>query len=306
MQKVFVMGGFEGGDEGGFWDTDTLAALVEKQNEKRSKSATATKSHIETSDSGYRIKAHAKINIFFKITGYQDGRPTLLSRCVRVDELYDTISFVPCECEAFTIEGCDTVPLESNTIYKAYKALCSYTADPDIAEFFHEHKVVVTKGIPYSAGLAGASSDAASFMHLLKEVCNLVISSDELAKIGSSVAADVPFFIYNYSSANVSGCGEIVEAFEEEALKMELYTPDLEWDTALICETVEKQLSADIALSTFADWQRLDSRSILKLASDPVLLNDLYYAARLAFPDLKKEARENWYSSGWTFFKLID
>ncbi|RLA68824.1 MAG: 4-(cytidine 5'-diphospho)-2-C-methyl-D-erythritol kinase, partial [Epsilonproteobacteria bacterium] len=75
----------------------------------------------------YSIKAHAKVNIFLKITGHKDGYHTLLSRFVRVEDLYDTIKFVPCECETFTIEGCEGVPLESNTIYKAYKALNDHT-----------------------------------------------------------------------------------------------------------------------------------------------------------------------------------
>lgn len=300
------MGGFEGGDEAGFWDIDALAALIDRQNDKKSKHANKAKSSIETSDSGYSIKAHAKVNIFLKITGYKDGYHTLLSRFVRVEELYDTISFVPCACETFTIEGCDDIPKESNTIYKAYQALSDFTADTDIADFFDEHKVVVTKRIPSSAGLGGGSSDAAAFMHLLKEVCNLVVSTDEMAKIGSSIGADIPFFIYNYPSANVSGFGEIVEPFEEEALKIELYTPDMGCDTALVYKTFKEQFLADISLPSFSGWEKLDSKSILELTSDPIKLNDLYAAALLAYPDLKEKAKEGWFfsGSGSTFFKL--
>jgi len=174
----------------------------------------------------YCIKAHAKVNIFLKITGYKDGYHTLLSRFMRVDDLYDNIKFVPCMCETFTIEGCKGVPLESNTIYKAYKALNDYTGDLDILNFFYKHKVVVTKRIPSQAGLGGGSSDAAAFMRLVKEVCNLMLSTEELARIGGTIGADVPFFIYNYPSANVSGFGEIVEPFYEEPLQLDLFTPD--------------------------------------------------------------------------------
>jgi 4-diphosphocytidyl-2-C-methyl-D-erythritol kinase len=170
------MGGFEGGDEAGFWDIDTLPSWMDKQSETLSKTKSSAKPSISRSDSGYSIKAYTKEK-----------------------ELYDTISFVPCECEIFTIEGCDNIPLESNSIYKAFKALINFTHDLDIAEFFYKHKVVITKGIPLHSGLGGASSDAAAFILLVKEVCNLVLSSDELVKIGSMVAADVPFFICNPS-----------------------------------------------------------------------------------------------------------
>ena len=71
----------------------------------------------------YTINAHAKVNIFLKITGHKEGYHTLLSRFMRVDDLYDTITFEPCVCEVFTIEGCEGVALESNTIYKAYQTL---------------------------------------------------------------------------------------------------------------------------------------------------------------------------------------
>ena len=89
----------------------------------------------------YQIKAHAKVNIFLKITGHKEGYHTLISRFMRVEGLYDTITFEPCLCEAFTIEGCEGVPLESNTLYKAYTTLINHTRNRDIETFFRSHKV---------------------------------------------------------------------------------------------------------------------------------------------------------------------
>ena len=254
----------------------------------------------------YRIKAHAKVNIFLKITGHKDGYHTLLSRFVRVEELYDTIEFIPCECDTFTLEGCEDIPLASNTIYKAYKALNDHTGDLDILNFFYRHKVLVTKRIPSQAGLGGGSSDAAAFMRLVKEVCNLLISTKELAKVGSTIGADLPFFIYNYPSANVSGFGEIVEPFEEEPLALELYTPNIGCDTALVYKTFKEHLLDDITLCSFTGWEKLDSKTLLDLIGDPIILNDLYNAALFAYPQLKELAKEGWFfsGSGSTFFKL--
>ena len=294
------MGGFEGGDEGGFWDdeTDYIHSKPIPNN--------AGKSMIEKNNGIYSIRAHAKVNIFLKITGHKDGYHTLLSRFMRVEDLYDTITFVPCECTTFTIEGCDNVPLESNTIYKAYKALNEHTGDLDILNYFYKHKVVVTKRIPSQAGLGGGSSDAAAFMRLVKEVCNLILSTKELAKIGSTIGADLPFFIYNYPSANVSGFGEVVEAFDEETLKLELYTPNIGCDTTVVYKTFKKDLLDDITLSSFIGWDSLDSKTILEMINDPVILNDLYAASLIAYPELKDVAKDGWFfsGSGSTFFKL--
>lgn len=184
------MGGFAGGDEGGYWDIDTLPMSMDQQNGNQSENFDRKKSDIGISDSIYSIKAHARIK-----------SP---SHWTRVEDLYDTISFMPCTCKTFTIEGCDDIPFETNTIYKAFWALHDFTNDSDILDFFYTHKVVVTKRIPLSAGLGGSSSDAAAFIRLVKEVCNLILSTDELAKIGSSITPDVPFFIYDCLSANVS------------------------------------------------------------------------------------------------------
>ncbi|HFD13904.1 MAG TPA: 4-(cytidine 5'-diphospho)-2-C-methyl-D-erythritol kinase [Epsilonproteobacteria bacterium] len=255
----------------------------------------------------YSIKAHAKVNIFLKITGHKEGYHTLLSRFMRVEDVYDTIRFVPCECDSFTIEGCEDVPLESNTIYKAYKALNDHTGDLDILNFFYKHKVVVTKRIPSQAGLGGGSSDAAAFMCLVKEVCNLMLSTEALAKIGSTIGADLPFFIYNYPCANVSGFGEVVEPFEEAPLALELYTPKLGCDTTVVYKTFKQQLLDNINLCSFIGWERLDSKTLLEMIADPIILNDLYAASLIAYPELKNLAKDGWFfsGSGSTFFKVL-
>ncbi len=299
------MGGFEAEGEGGYWENDQVAKLI-AQNDKKSRNTHGIKPTIEEHDGTYSIKAHAKINIFLKITGHKDGYHTLLSRFMKVQNLYDTISFVPYKCDTFTLEGCDGVPLESNTIYKAYKALSSHPADLDILEFFNTHKVLVTKRIPSQAGLGGGSSDAAAFMLLTKEVCNLPLNTQELAKIGSTIGADIPFFIYNYPSANISGFGEKVEPFNEEPLDIELYTPNIGCDTALVYKTFKDNLLKNITVCSFFGWDAIDSKTLLHTNSDPIVLNDLYKASLLAYPKLKEVAKEGWYfsGSGSTFFRI--
>ncbi|MDF1883024.1 hypothetical protein JHD49_03645 [Sulfurimonas sp. SAG-AH-194-C21] len=139
------MGGFEGGDEGGFWDVDAIDVLIAKQNGPKLTSKKQAKVIIETKNSAYSIKDDSSISI------------------------------VPHNSTTFTIEGCDETPLESNTIYKTYKALVELTCDSDIVDFFYEHKVVLTKYTPDSSSL--------SFLVLVKELCNLVLSECELQTI---------------------------------------------------------------------------------------------------------------------------
>jgi 4-diphosphocytidyl-2-C-methyl-D-erythritol kinase len=254
----------------------------------------------------YSTKAHAKVNIFLKITGHKDGYHTLISRFMRVEDLYDTISFIPESVESFTIEGCDDVPTKSNTIYKAYEALLSHTKSSELEQFFLNHKVVVEKMIPSQAGLGGGSSDGAAFMRLANEVCRLGIDIDTLSQISSQIGADLPFFIHNYPSANVSGFGEIVEPFDEEPLPLELHRPPLGCNTAEVYKTFKRELLDRIDIDSFRGWENQKSSDILTQIEDPTTLNDLYAASLIKYPELKELAPKGWYfsGSGSTFFRV--
>ena len=248
-------------------------------------------------------KAHAKINTFLKITGHKNGYHTLLSRFIKVPHLYDTIRFVPQESESFTIEGCEDVPLESNTIYKSFLAMQNSINEQ--TDFFKHHKVVVEKNIPTGAGLGGGSSDAGAFMRLFNEVCDLEIDTPSLAKMGSTVGADIPFFVYDYDSANVSGFGEVVEPFEDELFEIELFMPDIHCDTPLVYKTFKQNLFDEIEPTSFEGWEKLTTKEVLNRA-DAVMANDLYRASLIAYPQLKEIAKEGWYfsGSGSTFFRI--
>ena len=251
-------------------------------------------------------RAYAKINSFLKITGYRDGYHTILSRFIKVKTLYDIVSFIPQKCNSFTIEGCGDIKVEENSIYKSYIAIKEHIEDKsEIDNFFKNHKVVVVKNIPSGAGLGGGSSDGATFMRLLNRVCNLNIDTPTLSKIGSKVGADIPFFIYNYDSANVRGFGEIIEEFKEDRYNIELYTPNIHCNTALVYKTFKREFLDKIDLDSFKDWDKLTSKELLSHI-DATMANDLYRASLIAYPKLQEVAKEGWYfsGSGSTFFKL--
>ena len=167
-------------------------------------------------------KSYSKVNIFLKIVGLRDNYHLIASRFVRVKNLFDTISFIKKDVDNFSIEGNFSCILEKNTVYKAYKELEKFD---EVKEFFKKNIVKIDKNIPEFAGLGGGSSNCATFLNMVNQACNLNLSKEELAKIGSNIGADVPFFVYEFDSANVSGIGEIVEEFNEESLNIEVITP---------------------------------------------------------------------------------
>jgi len=250
-------------------------------------------------------KAAAKVNIFLKITGKRDNYHEILSRFMRIDNLYDTLHFFPKERENFLIQGDFNCSTEQNTIYKAYKALLSATNSNELKILMKTHGVSVNKQIPAFAGLGGGSSDAATYLKMCNEVLHLGLSLTQLAAIGAKVGADVPFFIYGYTSANVSGIGEIVEPFEEAALTLETYTPAIEISTPAVYNRFRKDF--------YKELDKKESLQLSKMCSEEVLerynieeANDLYVPALSLYPALKKSYKAGHFfsGSGSSFFKV--
>ena len=255
----------------------------------------------------YTIKSYAKINSFLKITGRKDGYHTLISRFIKLQDLYDELSFVPCSCNEFTIEGINEVEKKENTVYKAFVELNRHTGDLDLMHFFHEHKVVIKKNIPMQSGLGGGSSNAGAFLRLINELCKLGLSQDELAAIGSNIGADVAFFVYDYDAANVTGFGEIVEPFNEDPLEFELFFPKIKCDTKRVYRVFEENFLSKIEPQKYIHWMRMRTKDIIQEANnDARRLNDLYKAALKIYPELEDEAPKGWLfsGSGSTFFTL--
>ena len=71
-------------------------------------------------------------------------------------------------------------------------------------------RIRLTKRIPPGAGLGGGSSDAAAVLEGLNRLYGLGRSRAQLADLGASLGADVPFFIHG-GAARCRGLGERVE-----------------------------------------------------------------------------------------------
>lgn len=254
-------------------------------------------------------KAYAKVNIFLKITGMRGSYHEIISRFMRVDSLYDELSFAPKQnSEDFEITGefsCDT---EQNTIYKAYRALLE-SLDEEYASslknLMKRYGVKVEKRIPAFAGLGGGSSDAATFLKMCNEVLHLGLSLNELAEIGVKVGADVPFFVYGYDSANVSGIGEVVEEFKEKLLDFEIFTPKIEISTPKVYTLYREQFYNPIDGFEAQRLKKTTSVDILEqMSADEA--NDLFKPALQAYKELKENYRHGYFfsGSGSSFFRV--
>lgn len=149
-----------------------------------------------------RRRAPAKINLFLHVLrkrpdGYHD-----LASVMQQISIYDELEFnLRPEGIRLSCPGTDLPTNEDNLIYRAAKALFSYTGYKGGIE------IILNKKIPLAAGLGGGSSDAATTLSALNDFCSLNVSQNELLKIGAKLGADVPFFLFG-RQAFATGIGD--------------------------------------------------------------------------------------------------
>ncbi|MCK9491969.1 MAG: 4-(cytidine 5'-diphospho)-2-C-methyl-D-erythritol kinase [Sulfurimonas sp.] len=250
-------------------------------------------------------RAYAKVNIFLKITGKRESYHEIISRFMRVDALYDELSFAPKTKDGFEIIGDFSCSIEQNTIYKAYKALINAISSESLEKLMRTYAIKVDKNIPAFAGLGGGSSDAATYLKMCNEVLHLGLSNNELAKIGAKVGADVAFFVYGYDSANVSGVGEIVEEFKEDILEFEIYTPKIEISTQKVYKSYRENFYSPLDGFEIYELKNQSSKEVLQRMNIGEA-NDLFKPAIHEYKELKEHYRTGFHfsGSGSSFFRV--
>lgn len=150
------------------------------------------------------IKARAKINLTLNVVNKRkDGYHNLESIFQKIN-LYDELFIEKLQDNKFElITNAKEIQNEENIIYKAYIKL------KDEYSNINGIKVKLNKNIPMEAGLAGGSTDCASFLIAMNKLFDLNMSNDKMEKIGSKLGADVVPCIYN-SAIKAQGIGDII------------------------------------------------------------------------------------------------
>ncbi len=136
------------------------------------------------------VTAPAKINLFLDILGRLENGFHSLFMVMQTVDLCDEITVdkgnggisLTCSDERLPQD-------ERNIAYKAAAAFFKATGiEPNAV-------ITVTKKIPFEAGLAGGSADAAAVIVGLNELYGTELSTQAMCEIGLTVGSDVPFCI---------------------------------------------------------------------------------------------------------------
>lgn len=152
--------------------------------------------------------APAKLNLDLRITGRRaDGYHELESIFTLID-LQDTLDIEPRDDGRIVLHTpLSDVPPEQDLCVRAARALQNFSGCLMGAD------IRVEKRIPTGGGLGGGSSDAATVLMALNRLWDLNLPSNTLQKIGLTLGADVPFFLFG-RNAFARGIGEKLAAID--------------------------------------------------------------------------------------------
>ena len=149
----------------------------------------------------------AKLNLFLHFIGQRPDGYHLLQSYFQLldfgDELQITITEGPqisFSCDQPALNG------ENNLVVKAARLLQKQSQSQQGA------KLHLIKNLPVGGGVGGGSSDCATTLIALNHLWKTGLSLNQLALLGESLGADVPFFVHG-KSGFVEGIGEKITAY---------------------------------------------------------------------------------------------
>ncbi len=148
--------------------------------------------------------APAKINLFLHINSKREDGYHNLQTIFQLLNYYDKLTYeVNNNGVIKRVSGNGNVEQNQDLIVKAAKALQQYTGTTLGVN------LSIVKHIPIGSGLGGGSSDAATTLVALNQLWDTKLTQVQLMKLGLSLGADVPVFIFA-QSAWAEGVGEIL------------------------------------------------------------------------------------------------
>ncbi len=150
------------------------------------------------------IKARAKINLNLEVLEKRKDNYHNIKSVFQKINLYDEIFIQKGDNNKCNIHtNIEELNNKNNIIYKAYVKLKEQ--NPQITGV----NIEIKKTIPMQAGLAGGSTDCASFILGMNKLFNLKLPKEQIQDIGKSLGADVIPCLYN-KAVLVEGIGDIV------------------------------------------------------------------------------------------------
>lgn len=208
-------------------------------------------------------KARAKINLNLEILDKRPDNYHNLKSVFQKVNLYDELVIKKTNTNDIKIKT-NVLELNNkdNIIYKAYVKL---------KEQFEEItgvEVYLNKKIPMQAGMAGGSTDCASFILCMNKLFNLNMTKDKIISLGKSLGADVVPCMYN-KALLAEGIGDIITPINTNfKYYIVAIKPQIDCSTKEMYEKLDSKVNRKIIDTSSKIIEALKSNNIKLLAKN--------------------------------------
>ena len=195
---------------------------------------------------GEKWPAPAKINLMLRIIGRRPDGYHLLQTVFQFIDWCDWITFHPLDEDIVTLKNpIDGVAEADELTVRAANLLKRETGCRQGV------CIEIEKHLPMGGGLGGGSSDAATTLVVLNRLWGLGLSVHKLIELGVTLGADVPVFVFGYSSWG-EGVGERLEQIKLNEPWIVVVKPDCHVNTKEIFSA--KELTRNSKSITIPDF----------------------------------------------------
>ena len=186
------------------------------------------------------FKAPAKINLFLRVLRKRADNYHDIASLIQKITLYDEFIFsLRPQGIILNCPNSDLPNTADNLVFRAARAIFDY------ANYTSGIEITLNKNIPQAAGLGGGSSDAATTLMAINEICSLHLNKTQLMIIGAKLGADVPFFIFS-NAALAYGIGDKLTDWPNlPKLNLVLINPGFPLSTKMVYENLNLRLTRE-------------------------------------------------------------
>lgn len=206
-------------------------------------------------------KARAKINLNLEVTGKRPDNYHTLSSVFQKINLYDELYIQKTKSDGIVItSNVKELNNEDNIMAKAYHALKQNYKNITGVE------VKLKKRIPMQAGLAGGSTDCASFLIGMNQLFSLNMTKEEIENIGEKLGADVVPCLYN-QPIKAKGIGEIITPINTNSkYYLVIIKPPIACNTKELFSKIDEQKTVNQKRNTEKISQELEKNELKEMA----------------------------------------
>ena len=167
------------------------------------------------------VASPAKLNLFLELLGKRADGFHEIETVMMTVSLFDRLRFVPRpDTDQFELrvgvisrgptKELDSIPTDDRNLVLRSLKLLQQKATDDGRRQLGGMEIHLQKWIPSSAGLGGASSNAAAALVAGNLLWELGYTLNQLSRLAAELGSDIPFFV-DHSTALCSGRGELVD-----------------------------------------------------------------------------------------------